>query len=174
MWLPSDAVAIGVGAFLGAYSRHRVGQAAAEWIASDPNKLGRYAGWHTALINVGGSFVLGGVAGIPTLSLNQPPKPPRIAPSPVSTSQSLKSLLPSSPSFGSFGLTPRAKLLLGVGFCGSFTTFSTYSVDIVQWIAGGQSGKAAAYAVTNNAAGIAAAAAGLALTRRALGRHVGR
>jgi CrcB protein len=175
MWLPSDAVAIGVGAFLGAYGRHRVGQAAADWIASDPNRLGRYAGWHTAAINVGGSFILGGVVGIPTLSSQpSPPKPsPRISSS-VSVSHSLKSLLPSSPSFGSFGLTSRTKLLLGVGFCGSFTTFSTYSVDIVQWVSGGQPGKAAAYALTNNAAGIAAAAAGLALTRRAFGPRVGR
>jgi fluoride exporter len=59
--------------------------------------------------------------------------------------------------------------MLGVGFCGSFTTFSTYSLDVVQWIAAGQTSKAAAYVATNNVAGIAAAASGLAVAKKLFG-----
>jgi fluoride exporter len=163
MWLPSDAVAIGIGAVCGACSRYHVGKVAAEWIASDPNRLGRYAGWHTAAINVGGSFILGGVAGMPLLPRPPPPQTPARPPSP----SLMKSVGPSS--LPPFGLTPRAKLMLGVGFCGSFTTFSTYSLDVVQWIAAGQSTKAATYVVTNNVAAIAAAASGLAVVKKLFG-----
>jgi fluoride exporter len=124
--IPSDAVAIGVGAFFGAMSRYQVGRLTGEWIASDPNRLGRYQGWHTAAINVTGSFILGGVTGAPTASWSSKSGPPLL------------------------GLTPRTKLLLGVGFCGSFTTFSTYSVDIATWIAQGQATKALSYVMANN------------------------
>jgi CrcB protein len=64
------------------------------------------------------------------------------------------------------GLTSRTKLMLGVGFCGSFTTFSTFSVDIVQWLAKGQTMKAVSYVTANNVGGIAAAAAGMSLAKR--------
>ena len=58
------------------------------------------------------------------------------------------------------GLSPRTKLLLGVGFCGSFTTFSTFSVDVAKWIEAGQFGRAGGYVLVNNVGGILAAAAG--------------
>jgi hypothetical protein len=35
LFLPNDALAIGIGAFFGAMSRHQVGIVAAEWIAKD-------------------------------------------------------------------------------------------------------------------------------------------
>lgn len=48
------------------------------------------------------------------------------------------------------------------------TTFSTYSVDLATWISQGKVGKAAAYVLTNNVGGIAAAATGLWLAQRFL------
>lgn len=140
MWTPffSDAAAVGVGAVCGALCRYQAGRVAADRIAADPKRFGVYTGWHTCGINVLGSFVLGGVAG-----------------SPVATS---------SPK--ATGLTPRAKLLLGVGFCGSFTTFSTYSVDIVSWLSKGQVTKALSYGMVNNVGGVAAAAAGMSLAKK--------
>jgi len=133
----SDAAAVGVGAVCGALCRYQVGRVATERIAADPKRFGLYTGWHTCGINVLGSFVLGAFAGSP------------VATSPKAT-----------------GLTPRAKLMMGVGFCGSFTTFSTFSVDIVHWLAKGQTIKALSYATVNNVGGVAAAAAGMSLARK--------
>jgi len=133
----SDAAAVGVGAVCGALCRYQIGRLAVDRIAADPKRFGSFTGWHTCGINVLGSFVLGGIAGSP------------VASSPKAS-----------------GLTPRAKLLLGVGFCGSFTTFSTFSVDIVTWLAKGQTMKALSYATVNNVGGVAAAAAGMSLAKR--------
>merc|ERR1719343_1742079 len=96
-----DAFAVGTGAVIGALSRFHVGKLATELIAKNPS-FNKAAGWHTALINVSGSFVLGLIMG--------------------------------SPVCDSGIITPRFKLFSGIGFCGSFTTFSTYSVDIVTMI----------------------------------------
>lgn len=62
------------------------------------------------------------------------------------------------------GATPPlhpARLLLGVGVCGGFTTFSTYSVETLALLERGATGRAAAYALASVALGLAAAAAGL-------------
>lgn len=64
------------------------------------------------------------------------------------------------------GLTPRMKLLIGAGFCGSFTTFSTFSVDVVHMIGRGEVLKATSYFMANNAGGILAAAAGITLAKK--------
>jgi CrcB protein len=132
-----DAAAIGVGAFVGAMARYQVGRCAAEQIAKDPQRLGQWSHWHTAGINIVGCFILGGLSQTPTAAL------PIIS-----------------------GLTPRTKLMLGVGFCGSFTTFSTYGVDVVNWISKGQNMMALQYIMVNNVGGILAAAGGMVLARK--------
>ena len=55
---------------------------------------------------------------------------------------------------------------LGVGFLGGFTTFSTFSVQIVLEVDGGNTGKAAAYLAASVVGGIAAATAGFVLGRK--------
>jgi CrcB protein len=55
---------------------------------------------------------------------------------------------------------------LGVGFLGGFTTFSTFSVQIVLESDGGHTGKAVAYLFASVVGGVAAAALGYLLGRR--------
>lgn len=54
---------------------------------------------------------------------------------------------------------------VGVGFLGGFTTFSTFSVQIVIEADGGRPGTAAAYLLASVLGGIAAGAGGYALGR---------
>ena len=134
-FLPIDAVALGTGAFCGAFCRYQVGRIAGQTIAQNPQALGAWTGWHTAGINIVGSFILGGIS--------QAPSPPMMG-----------------------GMSPRAQLMLGVGFCGSFTTFSTFSVDVAQWLLKGQTTMALKYVLANNVSSIGAAAAGITLVKR--------
>ena len=149
----ADAAAVGVGAVCGALCRFQIGQSLTKQIAKDPKRFGHLTGWHTAGINVVGSFVLGGIFATPVVTATE-----------SSRSAAAPSKVPIN--VASFGLTARAKLLAGVGFCGSFTTFSTYSVDIVNMIGRGEAARALGYVAFNNIGGVGAAAAGMLLVRK--------
>ena len=60
------------------------------------------------------------------------------------------------------GDVPRAAV--GTGFCGAYTTFSTYSYETVRLLEAGELGPAAANAFGSIAVGLLAAGIGLALT----------
>lgn len=63
-----------------------------------------------------------------------------------------------------------ARLGLGAGLLGAFTTYSTLAVESDLLVRDGQVGLATAYAVGSVLAGLVAAAAGVAVARRVTGR----
>ena len=111
------------------------------------------SGWHTAGINVLGSFILGGVFSTPTLR----------EPQNLLVANSMKQS-------SGFALSPRMKLLVGVGFCGAFTTFSTFSVDVVNMINKGELMRASSYIAVNNVGGVCAAGLGMMMVKRVFSR----
>jgi CrcB protein len=60
-------------------------------------------------------------------------------------------------------LPPTAKALLGTGFCGAYTTFSTFTFETVRLLENGRFLGAAGNVLVSVVAGLAAAAAGLAV-----------
>jgi CrcB protein len=58
-----------------------------------------------------------------------------------------------------------AREVIGVGFLGGFTTYSTFSVQVVLEVEGGRTGTALAYLAASVVGGLACAAAGYALGR---------
>ena len=56
-------------------------------------------------------------------------------------------------------------LLLGIGFCGSLTTFSSWMLDVVKLLEGGQPFGALLLVLVSLVMGLAAAGAGLGLSR---------
>mmetsp|Transcript_42350 Transcript_42350/g.90426 ORF Transcript_42350/g.90426 Transcript_42350/m.90426 type:complete len:80 (+) Transcript_42350:151-390(+) len=63
------------------------------------------------------------------------------------------------------------QLLLGTGFCGAFTTFSTYSVDTLKLLQKQEYLKASALVASSNVLSIAAAGAGAHVGARIVRLH---
>ena len=61
---------------------------------------------------------------------------------------------------------PRRQLLLGIGFCGSLTTFSSWMLDAVRLLASGDVASAAGLIGLTLGLGLGAAALGLQMGRR--------
>jgi len=150
--VPADIAALGAGAFFGALSRYQAGKIASDFIATNPKAYGKLTGWHTAGLNISGSFLLGAIYAMPTVDVDK-----------INQIQSNK------PWERFQGLSPRAKLMLGVGFCGSFTTFSTFSYDVVTWMNEGRLVRAFSYVATNNICSVAAAGFGMMVVKKILG-----
>ena len=66
-------------------------------------------------------------------------------------------------SFPTWGTSTDARAFLTVGFCGSFTTFSTFTVETVLLAQSGAYALAAAYALGSLALGVAGVVLGMAL-----------
>jgi CrcB protein len=60
-------------------------------------------------------------------------------------------------------VSQRMVLLMGSGFCGGFTTFSTFSNETVNLVRAGHARLALLYVVASVAAGLAGAALGIAV-----------
>lgn len=66
-------------------------------------------------------------------------------------------------SFPLWGTSPDARALLTIGFCGSFTTFSTFAFETVALAQSGSYGLAAGYALGSVGLGVAGVLLGMAL-----------
>ena len=75
---------------------------------------------------------------------------------------------------GSAGQRPRLQLLAGIGFCGSFTTFSSWIQQLQQLLARDQGAAALLLLTLSLAGGLVAAACGLALGERHPARRLRR
>ncbi len=69
---------------------------------------------------------------------------------------------------GSATITPDVRAGLLIGFCGAYTTFSTYSYEAVQLLQDGAWARAATYAAGSALLSLAATMAGMALANRLL------
>lgn len=63
--------------------------------------------------------------------------------------------------FAKGSLSPALWGMLGVGFCGAYTTFSTFGYETLQLIDSGRSGRAALYVLSSVVLGIVGAALGM-------------
>ncbi|MDG6108476.1 fluoride efflux transporter CrcB [Dactylosporangium aurantiacum] len=62
-------------------------------------------------------------------------------------------------------LPATVKTLVGTGFCGALTTYSTFSLETLMLVEAGRARRAALYATASLALGLAAAATGFATAR---------
>jgi len=69
---------------------------------------------------------------------------------------------------GSAAMAPEVRAGLLIGFCGAYTTFSTYSYETVQMLQAGAYARAAAYAFGSLALALASTVAGIAAANRLL------
>jgi CrcB protein len=67
--------------------------------------------------------------------------------------------------WGAARMSPEVVTMLGVGFLGAFTTFSTFALDAVSLGSEGQAGLAVVYVAASVALGLVAAAGGQAVGR---------
>jgi CrcB protein len=68
------------------------------------------------------------------------------------------------------GLTPEMRALLTIGFCGGYTTFSTFSFDVLNLLERGQVTRAALYVSASVLLSVGAMMAGFAIAR-SVGPH---
>lgn len=68
--------------------------------------------------------------------------------------------------FSSPDMTPALRATLTVGFCGGFTTFSTYSAELIMLMEQGRAGRALLYIVLSTTLAVSATLLGLALGSR--------
>ena len=66
------------------------------------------------------------------------------------------------------GLTPEIRSLLTIGFCGGYTTFSTFSYETVALLKDGEWARAGFYAAASVLLSVAATFVGLAIAREAV------
>ena len=71
--------------------------------------------------------------------------------------------------FASPAANAELRLLLTTGFCGGFTTFSTFSYETMLLLEDGQYGRAATYAVASVVVSLLAVGAGFVLARQLIG-----
>ena len=67
--------------------------------------------------------------------------------------------------FMNMQLSPELRALLIVGFCGGFTTFSTFSAETIGLIEGGEYGRASGYVILSVGLCLAATLAGMTAMR---------
>lgn len=135
---------IAAGGALGALARFVVGGWVTTW-------AGVGFPWGTFAVNVTGSALLGWVLAPMLASLLTPS---RRAPADVDGPGAAVQRA---------GLSPRMRALLGAGFCGGFTTFSTFDFEMLVLLQRGEYAIAATYATASVLLCIAAVAAGLRL-----------
>ncbi|OLT73034.1 camphor resistance protein CrcB [Mycobacteroides chelonae] len=99
--------------------------------------------WGTFAVNLTGAFVLGAL--LETLTLLGPDG----------------------------GWRQRARLFVGTGICGAFTTYSAFALEINTLARNGFAGLGVGYALVSIAAGLAAAMAGIVAAAAVLGRYSG-
>ena len=145
----SDSTAIGLGAVAGALCRYHIGNFANRAIVEHPKRFSSLSGWHTAGINIFGSLIFGFLGGIPD-----------------TTSITLSNASSGNNEQLIKGISQKTRLFAAIGFCGSFTTFSTYSFDVVGLLGKGETQRAFSYIVANNIGSISAAYVGFKAARR--------